>query len=179
MTQRCHEASHNYVISFHTQNYTIHILFTQHKQCKAFVEKAQHKYVFGTHKCSQMHTWRAREYSDRAAVKLPPTHTHTHTYHEVKIKIFISRCDLHRADKVGRITYVYTYVWYIHTYGLVLLWSKFSTGRNLWNLLHREDVIYGMGGRIRTYHVCTYIRTCVYTYICMYTDILLKHSVST
>ena len=107
-------------------------------------------------------------------------HTHTHTrITKSKIKIFISRCDWHRADKVGRITYVYTYVWYIHTYGLVLLWSKLSTERNLWNLLHREDVIYGMGGRIGTYHVCTYIRTCVYTYICMYTDILLKHSVST
>ena len=47
------------------------------------------------------------------------------------------------------------------------------------SLLQREDVIYGMGGLIRTYHVCIYVYTyirmyvhthtyvCTYTYVCM------------
>ncbi len=43
-----------------------------------------------------------------------------------------------------------------------------AIGRNLLSLLQREDMIYGMGGRIRTYHIYAYIRyicVCVYIYI--------------
>ena len=41
--------------------------------------------------------------------------------------------------------------------GYPLSWSKISIGRNLWSLLQREDVIYGMGGRMRTQNVFTYV----------------------
>ena len=55
---------------------------------------------------------------------------------------------------------------------MALLSSTNFLGRNLLSLLQREDVIYGLGGRIRTYHICMYIHTyaydaCIHTYVCI------------